>query len=69
MIRTCALCGVPTESFLWVRPVTGGRRTAVFACDASCKGSKLESLAREGLREANDVLGWDVFIPMWERET
>lgn len=64
----CAVCDWPTEVKVWVRPQSGGPRTHVLACDQVCKGAALTVLAAEGFTEAQIVLGWDVFRPIWERD-
>ena len=53
---------------MWVRPIAGGRRRFEYLCNEVCRNTREASLAKEGLREANEILGWDVFIPMWERD-
>ena len=67
-MQICALCGWPTEVYLWVRPMSGGPRKPVFVCEDVCKEKKLGSLQEEGLKEANDILGWDVFKPIFRDE-
>ena len=67
-MHMCVICGVPTEFFMWVRPIAGGRRRFEYLCNEVCRNTREASLAKEGLREANEILGWDVFIPMWERD-
>lgn len=51
---------------IWVRPVSGGRRRPIFFCSEQCKTDRLAALRSDGWEETTSVLGWDVFIPMWE---
>jgi hypothetical protein len=64
----CEVCDWPVEQRTWVRPKKGGRRTAHFFCDEACKATGLRVLEAQGLEETRTVLGWDVFIPIWERD-
>ncbi|MHB1086530.1 MAG: hypothetical protein ACYCZ0_02155 [Minisyncoccota bacterium] len=52
---------------MFVRPQEGGpRKVRHFCCDG-CKSAGLKELSEQGLKETDEVLGWDVFIPMWMR--
>jgi len=67
-MRPCERCGWHVESFIWVRPESGGPRKAVFVCEDECKNKKLAALQEEGLKEASVILGWDVFRPLFGDE-
>ena len=62
----CEMCEWPGALQVWVRPKNGGRRKGHFFCDEDCKVKGLRVLAAQGLKETHAVLGWDVFIPVWE---
>lgn len=67
-MQVCAKCGSIAESFMWVRPVSGGPRKKVLLCGDTCEVAFRAILESEGLREANDVLGWDVFRPAFREK-
>lgn len=64
----CEVCRLPAEKPVWVRPVQGGRRKAHFFCNDACKRVGLQVLEAQGYKETHALLGWDVFIPMYERD-
>jgi len=64
----CEICECPIDRPTWVRPKKGGKRAAHFFCDEACKSVGLRVLDAQGLVETHALLGWDVFIPMHERE-
>ena len=63
----CAVCDWPGEVQVWVRRASGGRREILLVCDDACKGEGLALLAPCGITETKEVLGFDVFIPIWEK--
>lgn len=64
-MQACVLCNWSTEEFILARPIEGGPRKPIFVCEGACKERKKETLAENGLKEANDILGWDVFRPIF----
>ncbi len=62
----CEICGLQTEAWLWVRPIEGGPRRAIFLCERSRKEIDITSIEVRGLKEAPFLLGWDVFRPLWK---
>ena len=63
----CEVCTLPGEVRVWVRPVLGGPRKALTFCCEESKQKGMRALEAKGYKEAPAVLGWDVFIPWWER--
>ena len=66
-MEECTTCHEPARLRVFVRPQEGGPRKAHHFCCEECKSAGLRDLSEQGLRETDEVLGWDVFIPMWMR--
>lgn len=66
-MEECNNCREPARLRVFVRPQEGGPRKARHFCCVECKSTGLKDLSVQGLKETDEVLGWDVFIPMWTR--
>ncbi len=63
----CVRCGFPADVKTFVRPLAGGRRKLLLFCDEDCRELELLELDQCGFIETTVVLGYDVFIPIWDR--
>ena len=66
-MEECYTCSWPAKLRVFVRPKEGGPRTVRHFCCDGCKSAGMKELSEQGLKETEEVLGWDVFIPMWMR--
>ena len=64
----CIVCGYGKNIRVWVRRVDGGRRRPAYFCDEDCKKKWFTGCVPKDLQETTAVLGFDVFIPVWEWE-
>lgn len=64
----CAFCELSATVSIWMRPKSGGPRRPYLFCSEECKQTGLQELGEQGYKEAQGVLGWDIFIPMWRTD-
>ena len=64
----CIVCEWPATEHVWVRPVAGGRRVALYFCDDDCKTQKLAVVLAKGWAVSGGPLGWDVFVDLDESD-